>query len=67
MGHSDLTAKIERLTTQVEALLRVISPVVTRRRSVQQQARALGVNRSTLWRRRRKAAAQLALATHRAA
>lgn len=61
MSDRELSAKVERLTVQVETLLKAIAPVVTRRRTVGQQAKALGVNRSTLWRRRKKAAAQLAL------
>lgn len=58
---SELTAKVEHLTRKVETLLDILGPVVTRRRTVTQQAKAAGVSRVTLWRRRKKAAAQLAL------
>lgn len=58
-----LEARVEQLTHRVEALLTIVGPIVTRRVSVERQAKIAGVSRTTLWRRRRRAAGQLALQT----
>jgi DNA polymerase III delta subunit len=62
-----LEARVEQLTRQVETLLTIVAPIVTRRVSNERQAKIAGVSRTTLWRRRRRAAAQLALRPRTAA
>ncbi len=61
MSDKELSTKVERLTNQVETLLKVLAPVITGRRSIAKQAKAAGCHRSTLWRRKRRASAELTL------
>lgn len=55
--HEDVRA----LTRDVRALLTIVAPLVTRRVSVSQQAALAGVSRTTLWRRKQRAALLLRL------
>lgn len=58
---AEIVALLAAHERKIDALLNVITPIVTRRLTTAQQARAAGVSRTTLWRRRQQAKLQLAL------
>jgi hypothetical protein len=61
MPPPDPMADVRVLTRRVDALLAIVTPILTGRVTVAQQARMAGVSRVTLWRRRRRAAAEAGL------
>ncbi len=60
-SRDELLARVDQLTHRVDALLTIVAPILTKRVSNAKQASIAGVSRTTLWRRRRAAAAQFAL------
>lgn len=57
----EILKEIRALRNELRQFRDLIIPLAIRQRSRSQQARKLGVSRSTLWRRERKARARAAL------